>query len=113
MVNTKILRAKRGLRHGDPLSPLLFVIVMKYLQRILQKLKETHDFNYHSKCEKLKIINLSFVDDFLLFARGYTRSIELFMKSFNTFSMSTGLSVNLDKCKIYFGNVVDHIKQDI
>lgn len=109
----KGIEIQKGFKTGDTLSSLLFVLVMKYILRILQKLKETLDFNYHSKCETLKIINLIFADDLLLFARGDTRSIELLMSACNSFSLSTGLNVNPDQCRVYFGNVDDHIKQDI
>lgn len=69
-VHSYVVAAKRGLRLGDPLSPLLLVVVMEYLQRVFQNLKNLPDFNFHSKCEKLGIINLSFADDLLLFSRG-------------------------------------------
>lgn len=68
-VDTKELKSQRGLRQGDPISPLLFVIVMEYLHKKLKKLEKVLYFNYHSNCEKLHIINLTFADDLLLFTR--------------------------------------------
>lgn len=111
--NTKIMKAKRGLRQGDLISPLLFVIVMEYLHRSLQKLKKVLDFNFHAKCKKLNIINLSFADDLILFVRGDTKSIELVMEKVNKFSKATRLYVNPSKCKAYFGSMEDNIKAEI
>lgn len=51
--HAKIMEAKRGLRQGDPISPMLFVIVMECLNRYLLKMQGNDNFNYHSKCDKL------------------------------------------------------------
>ncbi|KAL5170815.1 hypothetical protein HKD37_11G032419 [Glycine soja] len=52
---------------------------MEYLHRVLHGLGSNHNFNYHPKCEKLKIINLCFVDDILIFLRGDRGSMKLMM----------------------------------
>jgi hypothetical protein len=111
--HTGFMKARRGLRQGDPISPLLFVIVMEYLHRILQQLTKVPNFNFHSKCEHLNIINLSFADDLLIFTRGDVISVELVMAKLQTFSQSTGLVVNPSKCKVYYGGVDDLVKNNI
>lgn len=85
----EIIEARRGLRQGDPISPILFVIVMEWLNRYLFKMQKDSNFNYHPKCEKLKIINLCFADDFLMFTLGDKDSIEMMMKTFGQFSKVT------------------------
>lgn len=107
------LKAMRDLRQGEPLSPLLFVNVMEYLHRSMQRLKLDPNFNFHTKCEKLNLINMNFADDLFLFARGDTMYIELLMQAFKGFTSSTGLSVNPNKCEVYFGNVENSIKHNI
>lgn len=86
---------------------------MEYLHRILQKLKNIPNFNFHSKCEKLSIINMSFADDLLLFAKGDIKFIFLVMEAFKDFSKSTGLSVNPNKCIYHCGNIDNQTKQEI
>lgn len=108
-----IIEAKRGIRQGDPISPLLFVLVMEYLTRHLQQLDRILNFNYHTKCEKMKITNLSFADDLLLLSRGNNKSIELMIDTFNKFSKSIGLRVNPSKCHFYFGVMEEGIKEEI
>jgi hypothetical protein len=80
---------------------------------MLHDLKKIPDFNFHSKCENLNIINLSFADDLLIFTRGDTKSVELIMAKIRDFSHSTGLHVNPSKCKIFYGGVEDNIKDQI
>lgn len=38
-MHTKIMKSKRGLRKGNPISPLLFVIVMEYFHRSVHRLR--------------------------------------------------------------------------
>lgn len=94
------MNTKKGMRQGDPISPLIFVLVMEYLHRKLQGLKVIPNFNFHSKCEKVGIIEISFFDDLLLFSRGDFVYVQLLMNKYDEFSKATGLIVNPAKCKL-------------
>ncbi|XP_058768387.1 uncharacterized protein LOC131642117 [Vicia villosa] len=110
---SRILKAKRGIRQGDPISPLLFVIVMEYLHRSLTKLHNQPEFKYHPKCGKMRITNICFADDLIMFARGDNASVQSMMEEFHRFSEATGLYANPTKCNVYFGGVPDTIQQQI
>lgn len=49
---------KRGLWQGDPISLLLFVLIMEYLRKTLKSLSMLPNFNFYPKSEKLKIISI-------------------------------------------------------
>ncbi|XP_062074993.1 uncharacterized protein LOC133779000 [Humulus lupulus] len=93
--------AKRGLRQGDPLSSLLFVICMEYLSRILAKVACKHDFHFHYRCTELKLTHLCFADDIILFCRGDIISILRLLQGFKRFSGSSGLQANENKSAFY------------
>lgn len=57
--------AKKGLRQGDSLSPLLFILCLEYLSRKL--LDVPNFFKFHNGCVGLKINQLSFADDLMIF----------------------------------------------
>ncbi|XP_075100086.1 uncharacterized protein LOC142176401 [Nicotiana tabacum] len=86
----KPFEAKRGLRQGDPLSPLLFVIAMEYLCRLLKQLGNNKNFKFHPRCAKLNLIQLEFADDLLLFCKGEEKSVVEIHNQFQRFSKASG-----------------------
>ncbi|CAK8569009.1 unnamed protein product [Lathyrus sativus] len=86
---------------------------MEYFHRLLHQLSKVPDYNFHAKCEKLQIIDISFADDVLLFSRGDEKSVQLLFDQLQTFSQSTGLVVNPTKCRVYFGGVENETKHNI
>uniref|UniRef100_A0A7C9AA13 Reverse transcriptase domain-containing protein n=1 Tax=Opuntia streptacantha TaxID=393608 RepID=A0A7C9AA13_OPUST len=96
--------SSRGLRQGDPLSPLLFILVMEALSKLALKaveegfLEGVKISNSHS--EGVLISHLLFADDTLFFCKpnennlGYLKCILLI------FEAMSGLRVNLNKSVI-------------
>ncbi|XP_062093736.1 uncharacterized protein LOC133799753 [Humulus lupulus] len=63
-------KGEKGLRQGNPMSPILFVLIMEYLTRSLQLAALNASYRYHPMCKSLKLLNLCFADDLLLFCKG-------------------------------------------
>ncbi|XP_062093797.1 uncharacterized protein LOC133799824 [Humulus lupulus] len=105
--------ARKGLRQGDPISPLLFVLVMEYLTRLLNQVAQHREFQFHPMCKNLQLVNLCFADDLILFCKGTFRSVNLLMEGFLKFSQSSRQSANLTKSHIYFGGVGADVKNNI
>lgn len=81
---------KRGLKQGDPMSPLLFVLVMEYLTRSLKKMRELPDFRFHPMCKSTKLTHLIFADDLMIFCKAHEKSITRVMEVLNPFSEAIG-----------------------
>ncbi|XP_062080506.1 uncharacterized protein LOC133785271 [Humulus lupulus] len=92
--------SKRGLRQGDPISPLLFVLGLEYLSRIMCKVGSLPGFKYHNKCSNLKLNHLCFPDNLLIFCNGDFVSIMLMLRGLKLFSSSSGLLPNSEKSAI-------------
>lgn len=106
-------QGKRGLRQGDPLSPLTFVLVMDYLSRALKLASSLNDFKFHPLCKSLKLTHLCFADDLMIFCKGNHNDVKRMMEGFNHFTHVTGLHANTQKSQIYIVGVDDNVKNDL
>ncbi|XP_070018366.1 uncharacterized protein [Nicotiana sylvestris] len=99
------IERKRGLRHGDTISPLIFVICMEYFTRLMQWVATQEGFAFHTKCKGLKLNHPCFADDVLIFCKGEYQSIMLMLRGLQTFSNTSGLSTNDRKSNVYSANM--------
>lgn len=109
-------QGERGLRQGDPMSPLLFVICMEYLSRLLMYAGLQKNYLFHYRCKKLALNHLVFADDLIIFSKGDYDSILWNLRSLATFAASSGLCANAGKSAIYSCNmdrsILDRIIQE-
>ncbi|XP_011101679.1 uncharacterized protein LOC105179730 [Sesamum indicum] len=85
--------------HGYGFPPLFISWIMK-CRRI-----STLDFNFHPKCEKLKITHLLFADNLMLFSRGDLPCIHILMECLQEFRDASGLTVNTSKSSIFTAGI--------
>lgn len=107
-------KGKRGLRQGVPMSPYLFTLVMEVLSLMLKRgVVEARNFKFHLKCSKLKLINLCFADDLIMFSHGNKESVLVFMKALNEFRRASVLVPSIPKSTTFFSNVWELVKKSI
>jgi hypothetical protein len=105
-------QSSRGIRQGDPLSPLLFVVVMEALRRILfasmrQGLLSGFSVGLRGN-EALVVNHLLFADDTLIFCGAQAKHIRNLRCTFLCFEAVSGLRINLGKFKLVpIGKVED------
>ena len=98
---TGFFKSKRGLRQGDPMSPLLFVLCMEYLTRLMVYIGKQPQFSFHPRCKTLGLNHLCFADDLVLFCKGDHKSIHMILEGLNLFAATTGLKASPTKSNIY------------
>jgi hypothetical protein len=105
--------SSRGIRQGDPLSPLLFVIVMEAFSKLFSiyvQMGFLSGFSVGSRStEVINVSHLLFADDTLVFCGAspdhllYLRMLLLF------FEAVSGLKINLDKSVLVVVGIVDNM----
>jgi hypothetical protein len=89
----------RGVRQGDPLSPLLFVIVMEALNAMLAKADERHLLSPL----KLKAVTFRvslYADDVVVFLQPTVRELSVAKSILRCFEGATGIATNRGKCSL-------------
>ncbi|KAJ0251089.1 Reverse transcriptase domain-containing protein [Hirschfeldia incana] len=93
---------RKGLRQGDPISSLLFVLAMDILSKLLHMGATYYVFGLHPKCNAPLITHISFADDVLLFFDGTDQSLQGLLSILNDFNRVYGLGINRSKTAVFF-----------
>uniref|UniRef100_A0A2N9H4Z9 Reverse transcriptase domain-containing protein n=1 Tax=Fagus sylvatica TaxID=28930 RepID=A0A2N9H4Z9_FAGSY len=101
---TGFFDCSRGLRQGDPLSPLLFLLIMEVLSRMLQRSVERgfiKGFQVGRDAQStVSVSHLLYADDTILFIEAHPEQLLYTRMALTCFEAVTGLKVNMSKSEM-------------
>ncbi|KAL9687616.1 hypothetical protein QQ045_032935 [Rhodiola kirilowii] len=114
---TDMIKPKRGIRQGDPLSPYLFILCTEYFTALLNKYKGSGLIEGIKVCRRAPAVShLLFADDSFLFFKVTQASINWITTASNEYETVSGLHVNFQRSEIMLSknatqDLIDHIRQ--
>ena len=76
-------------------------MIMEYLTRSLIYYVQQSQFRYHPMCKSMKLVNLWFADDLMIFCKGHLPSIQLTVEAFTHFSNASRNDKQAKRPRIY------------
>ena len=92
---TPYFKLERGTRQGDPILGYLFIIALEVVFSLLKANPGIGSLQFFSHT----FLNPAYVDDTTLFLRNEKSATEV-IKTFDKFSLFSGLKINNAKCEI-------------
>lgn len=98
---TKEFKLGRGLRQGDPLSPLLFLIVAEGLNGMISSAKRSGALDgYEIGRDNVTVTHLQFADDTIIISKPTTRNVWAIKSILRLFELASGLKINFSKSRV-------------
>jgi hypothetical protein len=104
---------KRGVRQGDPLSPLLFVLAVELLQYLINDSKQNGILTLTIPHGSNDFPIVQYAGDTILIMKADISEVLHLKSLLTTFTASTGLHVNFYKSSMVSINVPDSTMQDL
>jgi hypothetical protein len=101
----KIFQCKRGVRQGDPLSPLLFVLAAEFLQILINKAASINLLKAPIPQASNDFPVIQYADDTLLIMQADANQLFFLRALLHSFKESSGLKVNYRKSQMIPINV--------
>jgi hypothetical protein len=95
---------RRGLRQGDPLSPMLFILVMDVLGYMIQRAAEENLLQPLARRALQHRISI-YADDVVIFLKPSSGDIDIILDLLYLFGNASGLRTNVQKRVCYQFNV--------
>ncbi|KAK9949447.1 hypothetical protein M0R45_004967 [Rubus argutus] len=94
----------RGVRQGDPLSPLLFCLAEEVLSRGISQLVAKGKIDTIAAPKKVTVpSHVLFADDIMIFMQGNSQSLRALNRFLNAYAKNSGQVVNKAKSSIFLG----------
>lgn len=100
--NSSEFVSTRGVRQGDPLSPLLFIMAQQIMSFNLKKMEDERKLRQYKLGRNIQpISHLFFADDMLIFSNGTIRSLRNMRKLLQQYEEASGQQVNMQKSSLF------------
>ncbi|KAL3623019.1 hypothetical protein CASFOL_031835 [Castilleja foliolosa] len=105
-----LFKSLRGVRQGDPLSPLIFILGQQILSHNLKHLTAIGCLEpYRLSRKTTGVSHLMFADDMILFCNGGQKNMKRIKELLQMYEVSSGQQINYHKSEMYLSR---HICED-